>query len=134
MLAAAHVFAPRPRLTRLCVLYSQRRRTDDEDVLAQQAGVVGLGLSETDITASRPNNTRIEILPEGVQKADSDSDEDEHLDTQDDDAMTRDKVKRAALLHLSLQKKKDKKAKRAMRRGPGGGTDSTGALRRSKRR
>ena len=109
---------------------ASRRRGE---TTAAGAAMPGLGLTEGDINASRPNNTRIEILPEGQQKADSDSDDDDHLETQDDDAMTRDKVKRAALLHLSLQKKKDKKAKRAMRRGPGAGTDSTGTLRRSRR-
>jgi len=90
----------------------------------------GLGLSERDIESSRPNNTRIKIVPEGVQEA-NDDDDDEHVETQDDDAMTRDKVKRAAMLHLSLQKKKDKKAKRQARRGPGG---SGSPMRRSRRR
>lgn len=114
-------------LGRIKANQSSRRRAEEGGAGA----VMGLGLSETDIVASRPNNTRIEIVPDGaVQKADSDSDDDDHLDTQDDDAMTRDKVKRAALLHLSLQKKKDKKAKRAMRQRP---TDGSG-MRRSRRR
>lgn len=64
---------------------------------------------------SRPNNTRIEIVADGAERDGDDSGDEEHLEAADDDAMTRDKVKRAATLHLSLQKKRDKKAKRAMR-------------------
>mmetsp|Transcript_65171 Transcript_65171/g.157755 ORF Transcript_65171/g.157755 Transcript_65171/m.157755 type:complete len:597 (+) Transcript_65171:202-1992(+) len=99
---------------------------------ASASAVASLGISETDIAHSRPNNTRIQISMGDAGEHDDDEDDDDEPDVGgDDETMTRHKIKLATTVTLTAQKKSMKKQKRAMRRG---GPAGEGAARKGGRK